>query len=112
MAKLTTYAETGKITEAADFMKIVSQFLLEIQPIINGKIEFESNILSQVVTSYFPTANVDLVIPHALGKTPIRYLVADKTRSCDVYRGSKVETKDNVFLKSTVAGVTVTLILF
>lgn len=112
MAKLTTFTDFGRITDSAEFMRFASAAFSELQSIINGKVEFDVNIASQTQTVYFPSANVDLSITHGLERSNVKYLVAQKTGPCDIYNGSAATTNSTVALKSTAAGVTVTLILF
>jgi hypothetical protein len=112
MAKLTTFTDLGKIKDLETFIRFSSNAVMEMQSILNGKIEFDSNIPSQTKTVFFPMANMDLTVDHSLAKTNLSYLVASKTAACDVYNGSVETTVSTVTLRSSVAGVTVTLILF
>jgi hypothetical protein len=112
MAKLTTFTDLGKVTDPQEFIRFAAGAFIEMQSIINGKIEFDSNIASQTKTVYFPTANLDVSINHTLGKSSINYLVAQKTGPCDIYNGSVATTESIVNLRSNASGVTVTLILY
>lgn len=112
MSKLTAFSNLGRITDPAQFIQYASRVISDIQAILNGKIEFDANIASQTVTTYFPAANADLVIKHELNRTGLKFMVVDKTGPCDIYHNSKLDSVSQIDLKSSVAGVTVTLILF
>lgn len=45
-------------------------------------------------------------------RIPIGFHVVNKNASCDIYASSTVWTSTNIYLKSTVASVTITLFIF
>lgn len=112
MAKLTTFTDLGRIQDATEFIRFASGAFVEMQSIINGKIEFDLNIASQTKVVFFPSANTDLTLSHNLGKSSINYLVTQKTAPCDIYNGVTKTTDNLVSLRSNAAGVTVTIILY
>lgn len=110
MSKLRSFTDIGNIQDVQGLVKYLSQVMLELQPLVNGKIEFDDNIKSKTVTTYFQSANTDVKVGHGLNKI-VSYLVINKTASTDIYHGTGTDTNSYIWLRSTVAGVTVTLIL-
>lgn len=112
MSKITAFTDLTNVKDLPGLVRFLGQFFRELQPVINGRIEFGDNIRSEQVTTFFPVLNVDKVIEHKLSKLNVNFLVANKGVSCDIYRGSDSNSTSQINLRSTVSGVTVTLILF
>jgi hypothetical protein len=69
----------------------------------------------QFVSMTFGDADEDLAIRHQLPPGRYRdvaYLVVKKDRACDIYTGSKSPEPSALYLRSSVADATVTLLLF
>lgn len=112
MSKITSQFDLGKITDPAEFMRFCSQFISELQPTINGKLEFDANLATQTIADVsFPDADTNVAVKHKLGRTGLRYFVVKKNAPCDIYSGSITDTSDQIYLKSSVAGAKVTLVL-
>lgn len=94
------------------FAANVGRFLEELQPLINGKIEFDINLATETVTTFFKFANTTQMVSHSLARTGLKYLICDKSAACDVFHPSSQDTKTAIAFQSTVAGVTVSLVLF
>lgn len=112
MASLSNPKQLQNITDEKEFMRYCSQAVGDIQTVINGQIEFGSNIKSQTVVQYFNQADVDVLINHSLNKKNVNFLVVNKNRASDYYHGVGMDTVSTINLRSTVAGVTATIILF
>lgn len=112
MSSLSNPKQLQNITDTQEFMRYCAQAVDDIQTVINGQIEFGSNIKSQTVVQYFGQANSDVMIRHNLNKTSVNYLIANKTAASDFYHGSGADTLSSIYLRSTVAGVTATIILY
>lgn len=111
MSKVSNQNDFSKITELPDLVRYLSAYINELTPIINGKIQFDDNIKSQTVEVYFDAANQDKTISHNLNKTNVGFLLINKMSSFDVYHGSISDTLSTVTLRSTVAGVTATILI-
>jgi hypothetical protein len=111
VSRVLSQTDLGKITDTNKFMQYCSKLLNDLMSVFNGKIEFDLNILSQTVSVKFVNANTDLSVAHNLNKTGVKYIVASKSATCDVYNGVTSSTTKTIYLRSTVA-TTVTLILF
>lgn len=91
---------------------------------LSGRIRFGANntvtnkgenILGQFVTyTTNVTPNTEDIIPHQLGSVPIGYIVVSKDKAGDVYQKANtgtVWTASSIYLKCSVASVSVTLFL-
>jgi hypothetical protein len=110
MARLKYHPDLSNITDLGMFIKYSTQNFNQLQDILEGSIEFDSNIASQTITVTFPTANTDKIITHQLNRTGLKFFVVDKSVSCDVYHNKTRDTITQICLKCTVA-TTVTIIL-
>lgn len=54
-------------------------------------------------------ANTEFAIPHLLGRIPVRAERTRADRACDVYDSGTAWTKDQIYLKCSVAGALVLL---
>lgn len=111
MAKITTPSDFSQIQDAPTFMRMCSQFINDLVSLINGKIEFDSNLKTQSMSVTFSAANTDLAVSHSLGKSSVKYIVTSKSKSCDVFNGLAANTTNKLYLQCTQAA-TVTLELF
>lgn len=112
MAFLSNPKQLQNINDVQEFMRYCAQAVEDLQTLVNGQIEFNSNIKSQSVVVLFNDANTDVLIRHNLNKTGVNFLVVNKNASSDFYHGSNQDTQSTINLRSTVAGVTATIILF
>ncbi len=111
MSKVLAQADLSKITDTTSFMQYCAKFINDLIPVINGKLEFDSNLLTQTVTATFSNANVDQGISHKLNKTGLRYIICQKDKACDVFDGVTSDTSSTIYLQCTQA-TSVKLILF
>jgi hypothetical protein len=58
------------------------------------------------------TANTEDTIPHTLGRVPLAMLVSVPDKAAILYRGTTTWTKDNIYLKTSVASVAWKVMLF
>jgi sarcosine oxidase delta subunit len=110
MAVIKYHPDLSNIKDLQNLIRYTSQAINQIHDIIGGSIEFDQNILSQTVSVKFNTANTEQFVFHNLNKKGLRYIVIDKSVSCDIYHNSARDTLSQICLASTVA-TTVTLIL-
>jgi len=109
MAKLDNI-DLGKITDMKEFMNYCAKFCQNLFNVMNGKLEFDSNILSQTIEVTFLATNTDTRVSHSLNRTGLGYIVKQKDAACDIYDGTTAATNNAIYLRSTVA-TTVTIIL-
>ena len=107
--QISTLVDLTKITDSQTFMRYASQTIQAIINSVNGRLEFDKNMLSQTVKVTFPSAGTAVKVSHKLNKTGVNYLVASKSVACDIYRGTG-DTTSTISLVSTAAA-SVTLIL-
>ena len=111
MAKITEQSDLTNLKDLESFTRYCSQFIQDVEGIVNGNLEFDLNILSQTKIVTFPIANVDLAIPHGLGKSEVNFIVINKETPLDVYAGVSANTKQIVYLRCNVANSPVKIVL-
>lgn len=111
MAKLRTRTDLTSLKDPAEWQRHGSQAVAEMGDTINGGLEFDKNFASQTVTVNFKTANVDVAVPHTLGKTGVNYLIARKSSNCTVYDGATMPQPNKLWLRSSAPGAVV-LVLY
>lgn len=88
---------------------------------LNGGISFGDGIISsqcgnldaQWIDFTFITANTEYEIPWSKNRVPIGYVICRKSAACDIYDSNTGKwSPTSFFLKSSVAGVTVRLMVF
>lgn len=109
MAKIDII-DIGSVSDPKEFQRYCSKFASNVFNVLNGKLEFDVNMLTQTVEVTFSAINTDTKIPHNLNKTGLRYFVIKKSAACDVYDGATAATNQAIYLKATVA-TTVTIVL-
>lgn len=107
MSRVLSQSDFAKITKPEDFQVYVSKWANEVTPVINGKLEFDQNLLTQTVSVVFATANVAQSVSSSL-KNASKYIVCGKSVACDIYGSG---SGGRFSLASTVPA-TVQLILF
>lgn len=81
--------------------------------ILNRGIRFEDNVDSVYVEFTSNAApNTQDTVAHTLGKVPTGFLVVNKDKAGDVYAGGTTWTKNNLYLKTSVASVALKILVF
>jgi hypothetical protein len=98
------------------FVAMLRQVYQNLTQVINGRIGFgdgtkSDNLDGVWVTATFASANTDTTFTHNLGRVPVAYFVAKKSKSCDVFTGTLAWTSSQITLQGTVAGTTVLLFI-
>lgn len=93
----------------------IMRFGQSIRAILNRGIRFEDNFDCRLVTvTTDATPDTETAVAHTLGKVPTGYILIGKDLAGDVYTstGGTAWTTTNIYVKCTVASVTVKLIVF
>lgn len=120
---MSTYKDPnfpGIFTELAKELRPLDRALLtalsdqslNLQAILDKGISLDDNIDADVAefTSNV-VADTEDVIPHSLGKIPVHFIVSDIDKGGVVYRSGTAFTKDNIYLKTSVASAAIKVIL-
>ncbi len=107
--KIGSYRDIRNVSNFEDFIRLSSQFFDDVASLLDGGIQFDSNIETDTIPVFFATANVDVQVRHNLNKSNINYLIVQKPVTVDVYHGSGTDTNSVVYLRSTVGGITLTM---
>jgi hypothetical protein len=110
MSRMTIQTDLGRISDLPTLIKYTAQCIQQLNNIINGNVEFGDNIMSQIVSVVFNTANVGQYITHGMRSKGLKFFVVDKSVSCDVFHTASLDNDSQIYLTCTVA-TTVTIIL-
>lgn len=91
--------------------RFIDIFAQDVVNVVNGNLEFGTNVKTSLISAAFTSANTDATFNHSLGKVPTGYLVAGLSASMVVYAGSNASTNKTITLKSSAIG-TASLLLF
>ena len=110
MGRFTIQTDLGRIKTFDILVKYTAQCIQQLNNIVNGNVELDSNIASQTITVTFKAANSYQLITHNLNKKGLRFFVIDKSTTCDVYHDASQDNVSQIYLACNKA-TTVTLVL-
>lgn len=110
MSKITASTDFSQV-KPEDLARYVEMFCKDVTERVNGNLDFATNFSAQEVSVSFSQINADTVVSHTLGRAAQSYLITSKSAACDIYNGSAA-SQNSLILKSTVAPVTVTLVVY
>jgi hypothetical protein len=99
----------------------VTKTLQRVYKILRGNVSYGSltagdvgqNVDGYPVTLTTPVApNTEFAVNHGLNRIPVGFHIMNKLASVDVYKSTTPWTKSTIYLKATVALVSVTLFIF
>jgi hypothetical protein len=111
MSQMKIPVDVSSIKDPSLFQSAVANVLNQIHVILNGQIEFDQNIHSQSATKLVPNT-FPIAFQHKLMKTGVKFIVVDKDGPGDLYHVKVRDTIDTIYLQSTTAGVTYSVVLF
>lgn len=94
-----------------DLITYLSRVMGDVVTTVNGKLDPQSNGNCALVSATFTASNVEVIVPHTLGRVPIGRVVYDQTTTSAVYSTSTAWTAQNIYLASAGTG-SVKLIVF
>jgi hypothetical protein len=100
-----------RITDTTKFMQAASTIISNMQQAFNGNITF-GNFSAQIVTQKFSGANTDVRITHSLNRTGVNFIPVNMNAASILYHGAGSDNASSVVLRSSVANVTFTILLF
>jgi hypothetical protein len=113
MSQVQDRADLGNIEELSEFIRLASILMQALVDTVNGQLEFDKNIRSQVVQFTAPSiANTDFTLIHTLGKTGVRYILAGMDTASVLYDGAAADTNSTKVLRCNTGGTKGYVILF
>lgn len=108
--KLTLPFDLSNLGTSDDFNRYGSQSIKQIIDVINGKLNFQDNIESQIVSVSFGTANQDVSASHSLRRVPTGFIPVGLSAAMIVYNGSTSNTDGIIYLRSSAVGTAQVLV--
>ncbi len=86
-----------------DVPRYVDLALQDVVRVINGDLDFQTNINCKIIRVTFSAADTDQVIAHGLNRPPSGYIVAGSSVATNVYDGTSPVNATTIMLKASVA---------
>ncbi len=110
--KLKVPQTISNVDNFDDLKRFTDQITSALVSIVNGGLNFGDNVAVSFTTFTFIAANTTYQINHTLGVIPTGYIPISKSISTDIYNGTGSSTTTYLYLKSSVANATVTVMVF
>ena len=82
----------------------------DVLRVVNGNLSFEDNFNSRFVDVSFTAANIEVYVPHTLGRIPTGYILTKTNAAASIYSGTSTFTESAIYLKSSAIAETKILI--
>ena len=93
--------------------RVIDDHMKKIREILNKGLLFADNFDAYIATVLTDaTQGVETAITHGLKRTPTGFLVFEKDKAAHVYTGSTAKNATTYYIRSDIASVTVTLMIF
>ncbi len=102
MGRISTPSNFSSVTNWEDLRRFASACIQDIVNQINGRLTFNDNIQGVTLQAFFPVANTDLALTHALGYVPNGFLVVGLDSAAIIY-SSTAPNSVQIFLRSSLA---------
>lgn len=112
MSQVTGITDLTTITDADEFMRGVSRVLSAIVDVVNGNLEFEKNISSQIVGVSINTTNTDVYVPHGLKRVARGYIVVSQNTNAGIFNGAATWTTAGIYIRAGTSAVVAQILIF
>lgn len=115
VVKQSHYNSAAK--DQSSYVLAADNDLVNIFMALKGRLSFGDGVASENISGQFvtfttsATPNAEFSVPHTLGATPIGWIIVNKDKAGDLYKGTTVWTNSSIALKCSVASVTYKLFL-
>jgi hypothetical protein len=111
--KLQRYAPSNHPPETKfdqDLETALDKIFGQLSEILNGGLRITENFDSYKVTlTTSATPGTETAIAHGLKRTPNGFIVLSKDKAAHIYDGATPKDSSNIYVRSDVASVTITL---
>lgn len=104
MGLIQSSSQIADIKDDKEKFRYIQLFLQGVQNVVNGKIEFVSNIRVKIKSVTFNEVDVDKTIEHGLGFVPNGYFIVGLSAAMIVSDGSSDADASEITLKSNAVG--------
>lgn len=111
MSRIQSSAAVANVTTLEDLRRFTQIWLDNATDVINGNLEFGTNIKSAIVEHTFAAANTNFAVSHNLGRVPLGYIQAGANVAVSIYDGTGTNTDKIINLKASAIS-NVKLLLF
>ncbi len=94
-----------------ELAKFLDHFCQNVEQVINGRLDFSTNLNCKLISITFSTANLSVPLDHGLGRVPAGYIVTSASAATSVYDSPVANTTSTINLMAS-APATVGLLVF
>lgn len=99
MPAVQALADLGSIEDDEEFRRFASASIQALIDVVDGKIEFGTNVKGQIVSVTF-LANTVTAVPHTLGYVPMGYIPISKSAAGDIFTARSGDwTSSTIYLQ-------------
>ncbi len=110
MSKIQASTDMSNV-KPEELAKFVDLFFQDVDRVVNGDLDFQTNFNCQILSITFSAVNTDTTLFHNLKRVPAGYIVISASAATSVYNGSMGNTSSSLFLRASSAA-TVGLLVF
>lgn len=104
MAKLQLNNDLSNVRTLEDLIRFASIAIKDIYDLVNGNIEFDSNIRSKKITVDFIAANAEQAVRHNLARVPQGYIQTKANAATSIYNTTDSDS-NFLYLKSSAVAI-------
>jgi predicted RNA-binding protein with EMAP domain len=109
--KIKTILSVTNVEDWNELRRFVTQMIDSIIDTVNGKLDFQENIVSSIHSVVFPSANTQIEVSHGLGKIPTGYILVKASAAMSIYDGTSSNTDNKLYIKSTAQGSATVIVI-
>jgi len=102
--------DLGNVSDENKF-RFIEIFLKDVKNVVNGGLDFASNLVFPFVSVNFTAANANLAVAHSLNRLPRGYFVISRSAAGIVYDGTLESSSTTIYLRSS-AVMTAKIVFF
>lgn len=104
MSKITASPDLAQV-KPEDHQRFADLFANDTANTVNGNLDFQHNFNCKLIQVSFPSVNVQVAVPHGLGRVPQGYIVTATSTGMHVFNGIPANTSTTLYLQSSTTGI-------
>ncbi len=110
MSRITSSTDMTQC-KPEELAKFIDIFCQNVENVVNGRLDFQTNLDCKLISITFSAANVSASVSHGLGRVPVGYIVTSASAATSVYKSTATNTTLVLNLMAS-APATVGLLVF
>jgi hypothetical protein len=112
MSRMTIQTDLGRIEDLPTLIKYTALCIQQLNNIVNGNIEFDTNIASQTVSYTFTSTSTFVLIKHGLNRKNLKFMLVDSDQAGVLWHNAVQDDVSHIalaFSASVVSNVKILL---